>query len=32
MLRACEANDVWVEVDDDAFRRVPAGAHALPTV
>lgn len=39
MLRACEANDVLVEVDDPAafrtaeLRRAPLeGAYALPTV
>ena len=39
MLRACEANDVLVEVDDPAavrtveLRRAPTeGAYALPTV
>jgi len=37
MLRACEANDVLVQVDDPAGllgapERIPEGAYALPTV
>ena len=33
MLRACEADDVLVQVDDPAtLARVPEGAYALPTV
>jgi Fe2+ transport system protein FeoA len=34
MLRACEAHDVLVEVDDPRLERVPRGGgrHALPTV
>jgi ferrous iron transport protein A len=31
MLRACEANDVMVEIAT-VLERVPEGAHALPTV
>jgi len=32
MLRACEADDVLVEVTTAGFARVPDGAHALPVV
>ena len=37
MLRACEAHDVLVQVDDPtgllgAPERIPEGAYALPTV